>query len=520
MTTKASAMGGEKAGLCAAVLLLSACHTFGPMPEPPAATATSAGYLRTNPPEPSGYARRNISSDPAYLPQIKGGAVSPQALDARAGSPQRPAVYAPPGAAAPRLQFIGDNGRPIPAWVQQPDTTLPRQPVTQPPRSYTAPDQRASFAPPQRAPAEYRRPLPALRSSPDSRARDVVQEPSAQPSFIDKDGWFPSPRVTQDRPRYEIQNERVSDKDRALSSLGTPAPALRRPQPSQSPIQTQAYMPSAARVSAYTPPPAYNTPARNDNRLATPVASVPSVPGISGVVLGAGDVITIKVLGRDELSATVDVNGDGRINVPLAGEIAVSGLDTSQAAGRIAQALREGEFVINPQVTVVASDSRSQQISVLGEVKSPGRFKVETRTTVLDGLAQAGGISETGANFAYILRREGPVVVRYEMDLDALLEAGAGQQYFELQTGDTVVVPKAELFYIYGEVRAPNVYRIKPGMLVIQALSMASGLTDKGSEKRIIVRRRDERGELREFAASLDDAIQRDDVIYVKERFF
>ena len=157
---------------------------------------------------------------------------------------------------------------------------------------------------------------------------------------------------------------------------------------------------------------------------------------------------------------------------------------------------------------------------MLGEVRTPGRFPLRTRLSVLDGLALAGGISEQGASTAYLLRPENGVVTRYAIDLEALIQAGAGQQYFETQAGDTLVVPRTEVFYIYGEARNPNAYKLKPGMTVIQALSLAGGLTDKGSDKRIDIRRRDESGRLRTLAASLNEPLQADDVVYVRERLF
>jgi len=239
-----------------------------------------------------------------------------------------------------------------------------------------------------------------------------------------------------------------------------------------------------------------------------------------GFTIGPGDTVQITVLGRPELSATGNVSGDGLVTAALVGAVPVLGLSPQQAAQRIARAYKDGQFLVDPQVTVTMTEYQSQQLSVLGEVKAPGRFPMRTRLSILDALALAGGISETGAQLAYILRPEDAVVTRYEVDLDALLQAGAGQQYFELLAGDTVVVPKAELFYIYGEVKTPNAYRLKPGITVIQALSLAGGLTDKGSDRRIDIRRRDDRGRLQTLGASLNDALRPDDVLYVRERLF
>ncbi|TAJ53472.1 MAG: hypothetical protein EPN60_06575 [Nevskiaceae bacterium] len=252
----------------------------------------------------------------------------------------------------------------------------------------------------------------------------------------------------------------------------------------------------------------------------TPVGRMPPPAAVPGFQIGAGDTVDITVLGRPELSASGNVSGDGLITAALVGAVPVLGLTPQQAARRIAQAYKDGQYLVDPQVTVTLRDYQSQQLSVLGEVKSPGRFPMRTRLSILDALALAGGINDSGAQLAYILRPEDSVVTRYEIDLDALLQAGAGQQYFELLAGDTVVVPKAELFYIYGEVKSPNAYKLKPGLTVIQALSLAGGLSDKGSDRRIDIRRRDDEGELRTQAATLSDALLPNDVIYVRERLF
>ena len=279
---------------------------------------------------------------------------------------------------------------------------------------------------------------------------------------------------------------------------GTPRPALK-----MSPLPAR--LPNMWRAALVQPPPG--------------AALDPFSKAERGVILGPGDVVTLRVLGQPELGTTVDVNGDGSIQVPLAGNVTVAGLSTSAAAARVAQALRHGGFILDPQVTLATSDSRSQQVSVLGEVRQPGRFQVGSRITALDALALAGGVSESGGSVAYVLRPEGGNTVRHELDLDAVT-GGAAFRPFEIRAGDTLVVPKAEQFYIYGEVKSPNAYRLKPRMSVIQALSVAGGLTDRGSDRRVEIRRRDASGQLRTLAVDLSDAILPGDIIYVKERFF
>ena len=252
---------------------------------------------------------------------------------------------------------------------------------------------------------------------------------------------------------------------------------------------------------------------------ATTVGRIPPAAAAS-FTIGPGDTVQIDVLGRPELSVRGSVSDDGQVTSALIGAVAIGGLTPAQAAARIAESYRAGQYLVAPQVTVTIVDYQSQLLTVLGEVGRPGRFPIRTRLSVLDALAVSGGITEQGASMAYLLRPEDSLVTRYEIDLDALIQTGAGQQYFELLAGDILVVPKAEVFYIYGEVRSPNAYKIKPGITVIQALSLAGGLTDKGTDRRIDIRRRDSSGTLRTLPVSLNELLLADDVIYIRERLF
>lgn len=262
--------------------------------------------------------------------------------------------------------------------------------------------------------------------------------------------------------------------------------------------------------------PASGSPVAPDRLpVAPPAGNNPST-----MTLAAGDVVTVTVFNRPELTTTVYVSDHGTIDVPLAGSIPVVGLAPTVAAERVATAYREGQYLIDPQVNIVLAAFRSQQISVLGEVARPGRFPMDTRTSVLDALAQAGGVTQLGAERAFILRRGSGGVDRFEVDLSDLLSQGSGQ-LIELRAGDTVVVPRAELFYIYGEVQRPNSYAVRAkGMTVIEAISVAGGLTARGSSRRVEIKRKQKDGRLVELDVDPDDPVQPDDVVNVRERIF
>lgn len=247
----------------------------------------------------------------------------------------------------------------------------------------------------------------------------------------------------------------------------------------------------------------------------TPPAALEPAPN----VLAIGDSVTMTVFGRPELAGTLAVTENGTIDVPLAGSVPVVGLSAAAAAERVATAYREGEYLVDPQVNLVMIGLRSQQLTMIGEIRSPGRYPLDTRTTILDALAQAGGVTATGAERAIILRRRDGGVDRFEVDLEDLLATGSGQMV-ELRAGDTVIVPKAPQFYISGQIAAPKAYTLKDGMTVFDAVTVAGGVTERGSLGRIVVKRKNAEGKVKTIGVDLEDPIQPDDVINVREALF
>jgi polysaccharide export outer membrane protein len=254
---------------------------------------------------------------------------------------------------------------------------------------------------------------------------------------------------------------------------------------------------------------------------ATSVANV--APDSAGplIKLGVGDTVSVQVYGRPELNTTTYVSDDGTIPVPLAGDVQVAGLSPAKAGQRVAAAFREGKFLVDPQVTVFLSQSRSQQVSVLGAVRAPGRFPVDSKTTVVDVLAQAGGITDNGADVVVLLRPgKGGKVTRSSVDLKGLSQPNMPLPMLTVRGGDSIFVPPAEQFYVTGEVRLPSMYRLEPGMTVMQAISRGGGITPRGSSRRIEIRRQNPDGSYAMRSVQLNDRVEANDVIRVKESFF
>ena len=210
-----------------------------------------------------------------------------------------------------------------------------------------------------------------------------------------------------------------------------------------------------------------------------------------------------------------------QILVPLIGATPITGLSPSEAATKIATALQTGEFLVKPQVTITLVQGNSQQVSVLGEVGKPGRYPVESRTTIFDLLAQAGGKGVEGASVIYLLHTDPQGnITRTPINLDSLTDVKAALPTIRLEGGDTLLVPRAGQFFVYGEVTNPNQYRLDPGMTVIQALTRAGGITRRGSSSRIEIKRRNATGGYETIHPKLTDSVQAEDVIRVKESIF
>jgi polysaccharide export outer membrane protein len=222
--------------------------------------------------------------------------------------------------------------------------------------------------------------------------------------------------------------------------------------------------------------------------------------------LGIGDAIRVTVFQQPDLTTEARISERGTINMPLIGEVKVAGLSQPEAAGTIADGLKKGNYLKNPQVSLAITTVRSRQVSVLGLVARPGRYALDdTSPNVADVIAAAGGIVAGGDNHVVVLR-------------DGKTEkVNVLGKPFALKAGDTVSVERAPVFYIYGEVARSGAYRLEPNMTVMQAIAAGGGITPRGSEWRLKMRRANENGKLVESSAKLQDGVRENDVIIVKE---
>lgn len=238
------------------------------------------------------------------------------------------------------------------------------------------------------------------------------------------------------------------------------------------------------------------------------------------IPLGAGDVIKISVYNNPDLSLETRISEAGDITFPLIGNVALGGLSVSAAEKKISGLLEGGSFLRNAQVNIIVTSLQSAQVSVLGQVNRPGRYPIDGKRSAMDILALAGGISVDGGDTISLIRKRNGSTSKEVIDVVDMVRSGDVNRDIDITGNDIIYVERAPRFYIYGEVQHPGVFRLEHAMTVVQALSVGGGLTLRGTERGIRIRRRGANGVLQVLEAKHDDLLQPDDVVYIKESLF
>ena len=237
--------------------------------------------------------------------------------------------------------------------------------------------------------------------------------------------------------------------------------------------------------------------------------------------LGPGDAVKVTVFQNPDFNTETRLSERGTVVFPLIGEMKFTGLTPAQAGTRIAEELKRGKYINNPQVTVQLVSVRSRQVAVLGEVARPGKYALDDNSSKLtDILAVAGGVTTAAADTVTVLVSRGNKLEKREIDVSAMARDGNLAANLDIEGGDTIYVQRAPVFYIYGEVQRAGSYRLQNNMSVMQALSVGGGVTLRGTERGMMIHRRNGDGKVLKVEVKPTDAVQPDDVIYVKESLF
>ena len=257
-------------------------------------------------------------------------------------------------------------------------------------------------------------------------------------------------------------------------------------------------------------------------------SAAPATAQVTNYVVGPQDVLMITVFDQQDLGGKYTVDADGTLSFPLIGRLKAGGLTLQQVEGALRKALSDG-FFKNPQVNVGIEQYRSQRVFVVGEVRAPGPYQLSGEMTLIEALARAGSITQDAAGEAMIVRSktttDGPVLPDQTAAADVIrvdikdLQSGRLSQNALLRDGDTIFIPRAELVYVFGHVRNPGAYTLQKGTTVLQALSLAGGVTDRGATGRIRISRVVS-GKKVEVRSRTEDLIQPGDTIIVPERYF
>jgi polysaccharide export outer membrane protein len=264
---------------------------------------------------------------------------------------------------------------------------------------------------------------------------------------------------------------------------------------------------------------------------AAPVSS-PATPSTTGApprrnpsvpVIGDGDLLKVSVLGAPESDQEVRVGADGNIFLNFIGAVPVAGQTIEQVQVLIAKKLVAGGFFRDPQVSVFAKEYATQGVSVLGEVQKPGVYPLLGARTLFDVLSLAGGTSPKAGKLVSITHRDNPQKpTTVAMSNDA---AESAQSNIDVFPGDTVVVSKAGVVYVVGDVKKPSGVPMENGsMTVLQAMAMAEGANPTAAMSKAKLIRRTPGGKPQEIPLDLktmlaskspDVQLQAEDILFV-----
>lgn len=240
------------------------------------------------------------------------------------------------------------------------------------------------------------------------------------------------------------------------------------------------------------------------------------------LLIGSGDLLHITVFREPDLEQKIRVNDSGEIDLDLAGAVKVAGLTPAEAAKVVVCAYEEQHYLNHPQISVLVEEYATQNVSVLGQVNRPGAFSLTTARSLLDVLALAGGLTEVADRHITIQGAD-----KTENHIVFVPNNSTANQQAEAMVypGDTVLVPKAGIVYVLGDVGRPGGYVMQDDakLTVLQAVAMASGANRTAKEDEVRLIRR-ENGSYREQTVPLKDIergkrsdmqLEADDVLYV-----
>jgi polysaccharide biosynthesis/export protein len=242
------------------------------------------------------------------------------------------------------------------------------------------------------------------------------------------------------------------------------------------------------------------------------------------LIIGPGDLLHVKVLEAAELEQSARVTDTGMLPLILGGSVKVTGLTPADAAQVIGRVLVNGHYILAPHVSVTLEQAATQTVTIMGQVRAPGSYAINTPRPILDVLALAGGLTDLADRRVTVQRHDTKERVEF---VDANSAQTALDASVTVFPGDTIIVPKAEVVYILGDVNRPGGIAMVTNdsrLSAVQAISLAGGTPPSAvpSHARLIRKQAD--GSHAEIPLNLsamqkgkepDKQLQADDIVYV-----
>jgi polysaccharide export outer membrane protein len=251
--------------------------------------------------------------------------------------------------------------------------------------------------------------------------------------------------------------------------------------------------------------------------------------------LGPEDEIEIRVWNHDDLTRKLRVGLKGTISFPFVGEIRAQGLTTLELQKEL-EAKLGPRFIVDPHVSIIVTEYKSQKFFVVGNVQKPGTYPLTKPVQVVEAISLAGGVLSGSASrsasggIAIIVRaqpgektdqprlpEQTPAGQKTTVSLTAAL-AGDPKHNLEIKNGDTIYVPQLS-YYVTGEVKSPGRFPYEENMTVLMAVTTAGGFTDKASQRGTYIIR-EQSGQKEKIRVKMDDPIRAGDTIMVPESWF
>jgi polysaccharide export outer membrane protein len=301
-------------------------------------------------------------------------------------------------------------------------------------------------------------------------------------------------------------------------ALSAQSPPAQQQPPARPPAQTPAPKPPAA-VAPYKPD--FEIPGVEGSGRRTRTDPSGSATQAEGYVIGPQDSLSITVSDEPELTSKYRVDTDGTISMPYLSRVPLAGLSLAEAQDKITAMLKK-DFIRNPQVRIEVDQFKARSVMVMGEVRTPGKVTLPgTTLSLLEALALAGSPTQNASNEVLVMHPPKPG----ETAPDPItvnrrdLELGKAGRDITLQDGDIVNIPVAKRFYISGFVKNPGSFVLDTGTTVGQAIILAGGLSDRGSDRRIRIGRL-VNGKPVEVNVELEDKVLANDEIKIRSRLF